>query len=137
MKEFFKEYLQFLKEQKKMFLVPIFLMLVLLSSLIFFSTSSTVTPFIYTLFWYHDRSKQKLRSHFKSITDKSWVFVFLSKKQHVWFYTWSVFYTVILSQTNQNYGWDLWALTQTNWEGIAEFVFISFLYCYHFASLPF
>lgn len=50
MLDFLKEYLQFLKEQKKWILIPIFLMLILLSSLIFFTSSSAVTPFIYTLF---------------------------------------------------------------------------------------
>ena len=46
----FKEYLQFLKERKKFVLIPIFLFVALMSLIFIFSTGSTVTPFIYTLF---------------------------------------------------------------------------------------
>lgn len=47
---FLKEYIQFLKEQKKWILIPVFVILLLLSALIFFTASSSVSPFIYTLF---------------------------------------------------------------------------------------
>lgn len=46
----FREYLQFLRERKKFILVPIFLFVFLMGLLFVFSTGSTVTPFIYTLF---------------------------------------------------------------------------------------
>ena len=45
-----KEYLQFLREQKKYWLVPIVLVLVLLGVLLVTAQSSAVAPFVYTLF---------------------------------------------------------------------------------------
>ena len=45
-----KEFLQFLREQKKYWLVPIVLVLVLLGVLLVTAQSSAVAPFIYTLF---------------------------------------------------------------------------------------
>ena len=45
-----REFWEFLKENKKWWLAPIILMLLLLGVLIFFTQSSAVAPFIYTLF---------------------------------------------------------------------------------------
>lgn len=44
------ELLQFLREEKKYWLVPIVVVFVLFGLLIVFSQSSAVAPFIYTLF---------------------------------------------------------------------------------------
>jgi hypothetical protein len=44
------EFLQFLREEKKYWLVPIVIVFVLFGLLIVFSQSSAVAPFIYTLF---------------------------------------------------------------------------------------
>jgi len=46
----FKELWDFLKVRKKWWLAPIIIMLLLLGALIFFTQSSAVAPFIYTLF---------------------------------------------------------------------------------------
>lgn len=45
-----KEFWGFLKVRKKWWLAPIVIMLLLLGMLIFFTQSSAVAPFIYTLF---------------------------------------------------------------------------------------
>ncbi len=45
-----KEFWEFLRYRKKWWLLPIVLILVLLGALIIFTQSSTVAPFIYTLF---------------------------------------------------------------------------------------
>ncbi|MFA5089660.1 MAG: DUF5989 family protein [Candidatus Omnitrophota bacterium] len=45
-----KEFWDFLRARKKWWLTPIIVMLLLLGLLIFFTQSSTVAPFIYTLF---------------------------------------------------------------------------------------
>ena len=45
-----REFWDFLREQKKFWLVPIVLVLVLFGLLILFAQSSAVAPFIYTLF---------------------------------------------------------------------------------------
>ncbi len=45
-----KEFWAFLKVRKKWWLAPIIVMLLLLGLLIFFTQSSAVAPFIYTLF---------------------------------------------------------------------------------------
>jgi len=45
-----REFWEFLRVRKKWWLTPIILMLLLLGMLIFFSQSSAVAPFIYTLF---------------------------------------------------------------------------------------
>lgn len=45
-----KEFWDFLKVRKKWWLTPIMVVLVLLGSLIVFTQSSVVAPFIYTLF---------------------------------------------------------------------------------------
>ena len=50
MGEFIVELWDFMKERKKFWLLPIIFFLVLLSSLIFFTSGSAVAPFIYTLF---------------------------------------------------------------------------------------
>jgi hypothetical protein len=44
------EFVQFLKQEKKYWLMPIVLVFVLFGLLIVFSQSSAVAPFIYTLF---------------------------------------------------------------------------------------
>lgn len=44
------EFVQFLKEEKKYWLAPILIVLVLFGLLIVFAQSSAVAPFIYTLF---------------------------------------------------------------------------------------
>jgi hypothetical protein len=44
------EFVQFLKQEKKYWLVPIIIVFVLFGLLIVFSQSSAVAPFIYTLF---------------------------------------------------------------------------------------
>jgi hypothetical protein len=45
-----KEFWDFLRLRKKWWLTPIIIVLLLLGFLIFFTQSSTVAPFIYTLF---------------------------------------------------------------------------------------
>jgi uncharacterized protein DUF5989 len=44
------EFLQFLRQEKKYWLVPIVVVFILFGLLIVFSQSSAVAPFIYTLF---------------------------------------------------------------------------------------
>jgi len=44
------EFVQFLRQEKKYWLVPIVIVFVLFGLLIIFSQSSAVAPFIYTLF---------------------------------------------------------------------------------------
>ena len=46
----FKEFWEFLKVRKKLWLLPIVIMLLLLGALIVFTETSAVAPFIYTLF---------------------------------------------------------------------------------------
>jgi uncharacterized membrane protein YeaQ/YmgE (transglycosylase-associated protein family) len=50
MGEFLLELWAFMKERKKFWLLPIILCIVLLGSLIVFTSGSAVAPFIYTLF---------------------------------------------------------------------------------------
>jgi hypothetical protein len=50
MVEFLLQLWQFMKERKKFWLLPIIMMLVVLSGLIFLTAGSAVAPFIYTLF---------------------------------------------------------------------------------------
>ncbi|WP_265370121.1 DUF5989 family protein [Leptospira meyeri] len=45
-----KEFFQFLMERKKIWLLPIILLLVLLSVLLVMTQGSAISPFIYTLF---------------------------------------------------------------------------------------
>ena len=46
----FTEFVQFLRQEKKYWLVPIVIVLCVFGLLIVFSQSSAVAPFIYTLF---------------------------------------------------------------------------------------
>lgn len=46
----FLEFLKFLMQQKKYWLLPIIIVLVLLSALILFTENSVLSPFVYTLF---------------------------------------------------------------------------------------
>jgi hypothetical protein len=50
MGEFLLELWSFMKERKKFWLLPIIICLVLLGSLVVFTSGSAVAPFIYTLF---------------------------------------------------------------------------------------
>ena len=50
MGDFILELWGFLRERKKFWLLPIVVMLVLFSALIFLTSGSAVAPFIYTLF---------------------------------------------------------------------------------------
>ena len=50
MTEFVVELWEFMKERKKFWLLPIVVCLLLLGSLIVFTSGSAVAPFIYTLF---------------------------------------------------------------------------------------
>ena len=45
-----REFLAFLKDQKKYWLIPIILVLLLFGMLLIFAQSNAVAPFIYTLF---------------------------------------------------------------------------------------
>ncbi|MDC0861491.1 DUF5989 family protein [Alphaproteobacteria bacterium] len=47
---FLIEFVRFLKERKKYWLLPIFIVLIIFGSLIILSQGSAVAPFIYTLF---------------------------------------------------------------------------------------
>ena len=47
---FLKEFWQFLRARKKYWLLPIFIVLILLGGLIVMSHGSALAPFIYTLF---------------------------------------------------------------------------------------
>ena len=47
---FIKEFWDFIKVRKKYWLMPIFIVLVLLGALIILSQGSAVAPFIYTIF---------------------------------------------------------------------------------------
>jgi hypothetical protein len=48
--EFLKDFWLFLKERKKYWLIPIIIVLMLVGILIVFGGSSSVAPFVYTLF---------------------------------------------------------------------------------------
>tara|TARA_B100001093_G_C26838067_1_gene1019244 strand:+ start:1710 stop:1862 length:153 start_codon:yes stop_codon:yes gene_type:complete len=48
--EFIKEFVEFLRERKKYWLLPIIIVLVLFGALIVLSQGSAVAPFIYTIF---------------------------------------------------------------------------------------
>lgn len=47
---FLAEFWRFLRVRKKYWLIPLFLMLLLFGSLIFFTSGTAVAPFVYTLF---------------------------------------------------------------------------------------
>ncbi|NLA25587.1 MAG: hypothetical protein GX879_11535 [Bacteroidales bacterium] len=48
--EFIKDLLKFLKERKKYWLIPMIIVLALVGILLIFGGSSSIAPFIYTLF---------------------------------------------------------------------------------------
>ena len=50
MLEFMKEFLLFLRERKKFWLLPIIVALALVGSLLVLAQGSAIAPFIYTLF---------------------------------------------------------------------------------------
>ena len=50
MLDFFKEFVEFLGERKKYWLIPIIIILALFGALIVLSQGSAVAPFIYTIF---------------------------------------------------------------------------------------
>tara|TARA_Y100000817_G_scaffold278984_1_gene242094 strand:+ start:312 stop:464 length:153 start_codon:yes stop_codon:yes gene_type:complete len=50
MLEFLKEFLEFLKERKKYYLIPIFIIFTLFGFLIVLSQGTVVAPLIYTIF---------------------------------------------------------------------------------------
>jgi hypothetical protein len=50
MLDFLKDLWAFLRERKKFWLAPIFLVMVLLGALVVFAQGSALAPFIYTLF---------------------------------------------------------------------------------------
>ena len=50
MLSFFKEFMEFLRERKKYWLLPIIIVLALFGALIVLSQGSAVAPFIYTIF---------------------------------------------------------------------------------------
>lgn len=47
---FFLEFWAFMKARKKVWLAPIFLMMLLVGGLVIFTQGSAIAPFIYTLF---------------------------------------------------------------------------------------
>jgi Family of unknown function (DUF5989) len=50
MLEFLKEFWMFLRVRKKFWLLPIFIALLLVGTLLVFTQGSAIAPFIYTLF---------------------------------------------------------------------------------------
>ena len=48
--EFVREFWQFVRERKKLWLVPIFLILLLISAILTLSAGSALAPFLYSLF---------------------------------------------------------------------------------------
>ncbi|WP_203460752.1 DUF5989 family protein [Lacinutrix sp. WUR7] len=46
----FLEFMKFLMEQKKYWLIPIIVVLILLMALVLFTENSVLSPFVYTLF---------------------------------------------------------------------------------------
>jgi hypothetical protein len=48
--EFLKEFFDFLKSQKKLWLAPILFLIILIGALLFVAQGSVISPFIYTLF---------------------------------------------------------------------------------------
>ncbi|HTB26674.1 MAG TPA: DUF5989 family protein [Puia sp.] len=48
--DFIKDLLQFLRERKKFWLIPVILILLVLGLIIVFGGASAIAPFIYTLF---------------------------------------------------------------------------------------
>lgn len=50
MKEFLVEFWSFMKKRKKFWLLPVFVVLILIGGLLVLVKGSTVAPFIYTVF---------------------------------------------------------------------------------------
>ena len=50
MMSFLREFMAFLKARKKYWLIPIFVMMLILGALLVLAQGSAVAPFIYTLF---------------------------------------------------------------------------------------
>jgi hypothetical protein len=50
MLEFLREFWQFVRERKKLWIIPIILILIILSGLITLTAGSAIAPFIYSLF---------------------------------------------------------------------------------------
>lgn len=50
MLEFFVEFFNFMKKRKKYWLIPIFIVFILLGALVFLTKGTAVAPFVYTLF---------------------------------------------------------------------------------------
>lgn len=48
--DFLREFFQFLKAEKRFWLIPLLIVLLLLAGIIVFSQSSSLAPFIYTIF---------------------------------------------------------------------------------------
>lgn len=48
--EFARDFWGFLRERKRLFLLPLFVVLLLLGALVFFTQGSALAPLIYTLF---------------------------------------------------------------------------------------
>lgn len=48
--EFLKEYWLFLKTRKKLWMIPVIILLMLAASLVLLAKAAAVSPFIYTLF---------------------------------------------------------------------------------------
>jgi hypothetical protein len=48
--DFFKDFWNYMKERKKWWLIPTFIIFILLGILIILSSGSALAPFIYTLF---------------------------------------------------------------------------------------
>ena len=48
--EFLREFFDFLKSQKKLWLAPILFLIILIGALLFVAQGSVISPFIYTLF---------------------------------------------------------------------------------------
>jgi hypothetical protein len=48
--EFFTDFFGFLRERKKFWLLPLFVILLVMGALVFFTQGSAVAPLIYTLF---------------------------------------------------------------------------------------
>jgi hypothetical protein len=49
MVDFLKEFFVFLRKRKKYFLIPVVFVLILVGTLLFFTSGTAVAPFIYTL----------------------------------------------------------------------------------------
>jgi len=50
MKSFLIEYIHYLKQRKKIFLIPVMAVLILIGGLLAVTQGSAIAPFIYTLF---------------------------------------------------------------------------------------